>query len=73
MKWASSTPARVTIDGAGVATAVAYGTVTISGIYVYRKAETSFSVVNQTVAISPLLVTPQNPKIPQHKLDSTDA
>lgn len=51
VKWASSNPARVTIDSAGLATAIAYGTVTISGTYECYTTETSLSVVNQAAAI----------------------
>jgi hypothetical protein len=63
VKWASSNPTRVTIDSAGLATAIAYGTVTISGTYECYTAETSLSVVNQTAAIGRIAITPQTPKI----------
>ena len=63
VKWASSNPARVTIDSAGLATAIAYGTVTISGAYECYTADTSLSVVNQTAPIGSIAVTPQTPKI----------
>jgi hypothetical protein len=63
VKWASSNPARVTIDSTGLATAIAYGTATISGTYECYTADTSLSVVNQTVAISSIAVAPQTPKI----------
>jgi Bacterial Ig-like domain (group 2) len=63
VKWASSNPARVTIDSTGLARAIAYGTVTISGTYECYVADTSVSVVNQTVAVSPIAVTPQTPKV----------
>jgi uncharacterized protein YjdB len=71
--WASSNHARVTIDSTGLATAVAYGTVTIYATYECSGSDTSLSVVNQTVAISSITVTPQNPKITHHKLSSMDA
>jgi Bacterial Ig-like domain (group 2) len=56
VKWTSSNPARVTIDSTGLATAVAYGTVTISGSYECYVAQTSVSVVNQTAAGSSIAV-----------------
>jgi Bacterial Ig-like domain (group 2) len=63
VKWASWNLARVTIDSAGLATAIAYGTVTISGTYECYTTETSLSVVNQTVAIRSIPITPQTAKI----------
>jgi len=71
-KWTSSNHARVTIDSTGLATAIATGTVTIYATYECSGSDTSLSVVNQTVAISSIAVTPQNPKITHHKLGSTD-
>jgi len=50
VKWTSSNPSRVTIDSTGLATAIAYGTVTISGTYECYRVETNLSVVNQTGA-----------------------
>ena len=60
MKWASSNPARVTIDSAGLATAITCGTVTISGTYECYTTEASLLVVNQTISIAlpPLLHKP---------------
>jgi hypothetical protein len=58
VRWASSNPARVTINSAGLATAVAYGTVTISGTYECYTTGTSLSVVNQTAAIRSAAITP---------------
>jgi Bacterial Ig-like domain (group 2) len=63
VKWASSNPARVTIDSAGLATAIANGTVTISGTYECYTTGTSLSVVNQTTAIRSIAITPQTAKV----------
>jgi Bacterial Ig-like domain (group 2) len=63
VKWASSNPARVTIDSAGLATAIANGTVTISGTYECYTTGTSLSVVNQTAAIRSIAITPQTAKV----------
>ena len=52
VKWESSNPARVTIDSTGLATAIAHGTVTISGTYECYTAETSVAVVSQTAAFT---------------------
>jgi hypothetical protein len=63
VKWAPSNPARVTIDSAGLVTAIAYGTVTISGTYECYATATSLSVVNQMIAIRLVAITPQTLKI----------
>jgi hypothetical protein len=63
VKLASSDPARASIDSSGLATGIAYGTVTISGTYECCTAKTSLSVGNQAVAISSIAVTQQNPTI----------
>lgn len=63
VKWASSNTALVTIDSTGLATAIAYGTVTIYGTCECYPAQTNLAVVNQTAAISSITVTPQTPKI----------
>jgi hypothetical protein len=72
-KWSSSNPARVSINSTGLATAIAYGAVTIYATYECSGSDTSLSVVNQAAAPSSIAVTPQNPKITDHKLGSTEA
>lgn len=59
-KWASSNPGRVTINSTGLATAIAYGTVTIYATYECSGSETSLSVVNQAAAPSSIAVVPQS-------------
>jgi uncharacterized protein YjdB len=63
VKWTSSNSATATIDSTGLATGVAYGTVTIGGTYQCCTAESGLSVSSQTIAISSIAVTPANPTI----------
>ena len=61
-KWASSNPARVTIDSTGLATAIASGTVTIYATYECSGSDTSLSVVNQTAAVNSIGVNSRKPE-----------
>ena len=62
VKWASSNPARVTIDSTGLATAIASGTVTIYATYECSGSDTSLSVVNQTAAVNSIGVNSRKPE-----------
>ena len=61
--WKSSDPTIATIDGTGLATGIAFGTVTISGSCQCYDAKTSLSVSNQTVNFTSIAITPANSTI----------
>ena len=61
--WSSSDPAIATINGAGLATAKSYGTVTVSGTCQCYRAETALSISNQTVTPTSTSLSPANTTI----------
>lgn len=58
--WTSSDPSIATIDSAGLATGVAYGTVTIKGSCEGFTAKTNLTVSSQTVTLTSIAVTPSS-------------
>ncbi len=61
--WTSSDPAIATINNAGLATGIAFGTVTISGNCQCYITRTSLSVSSQAVTITSIATTPANATI----------
>ncbi len=62
--WKSSNTAVATIDSAGLATGIAFGTVTISASSQNLTGKTSLSVANQTATLGSIAVTPANTTLP---------
>jgi uncharacterized protein YjdB len=61
--WTSSDPAIATIDSAGLATGVAFGSVTIQANCQCYTAKNALTVSSQTVSLTSITVTPANPTI----------
>jgi trimeric autotransporter adhesin len=62
-RWTSSNPSVATIDANGLATAVAFGTTTISANCQCYEESTRLSVSSQAVSLTSIAVTPSNPTI----------
>ncbi len=61
--WTSSNPSVATIDAAGIATGVAYGTTTIKANCACYDASVTLTVGSQSVSLTSIAVTPATPTI----------
>jgi uncharacterized protein YjdB len=62
-RWTSSDPSVATIDATGLATGVAFGTVTIKGKCQCFDDKVTLTVGSQTVSLTSITVTPASPTV----------
>lgn len=62
-RWTSSDPSVATIDASGLATGVAFGTVTIKGKAQCFDSKVTLTVSSQTVSLTSITVTPATPTV----------
>lgn len=63
VKWTSSNTGIATINAAGLATGIAFGTVTISASDQGYTSKTNLSISSQSVTITSIAITPATPTI----------